>query len=333
MRFLVTGAAGFIGSHVCVKLKSEGHEVVGIDNFSPYYSANLKKERVQILLTNNQIQLIECNILDLESLKSAFEHSKPDIVIHLAAQAGVRLPIEESQKYIDSNVTGFLNVFLACTAHAVKNLLYASSSSVYGDNTPTPYEETWKELNPKSIYGATKLANEVMAPVLAKQLGMRVRAMRFFTVYGPWGRPDMAYFRIAAAALGEGNFTLFGDGSIMRDFTNINDVVQSIFLLARELTGRSLGTHDIVNIGGGRPLSMNFLIETICKHLGSTFTLNHKTEISVDSKITVASSNYLQTLVGKQKFTTLEDGLEEFCYWIKSDSVLPSVKSWINSTS
>jgi UDP-glucuronate 4-epimerase len=196
MKILVTGAAGFVGSHVLKKLKELDEEVSGIDNFSTYYSAEYKKLRLDYLGLNQNSDVIKCDISDYEQLNQSVSALKPDYIVHLAAQAGVRLSLKDSSSYISANVVGFQNVIRSSVENGVKGILYASSSSVYGDSASTPYRETTISIRPKSLYGVTKLSNELFAEIQSKSSNLRLRGLRYFTVYGPWGRPDMAYFRM-----------------------------------------------------------------------------------------------------------------------------------------
>jgi UDP-glucuronate 4-epimerase len=331
VKLLVTGAAGFVGSHVFKRLCDLGIEVRGIDNFSSYYSVQYKLERLYNFRRDWESHIQHCDISEPLQLRDLILSYRPDYVIHLAAQAGVRLSLPESDKYISSNVLGFQNIVKASIESGVRGILYASSSSVYGDSTPTPYHERSLSLRPKSIYGVTKLSNELFAEIYAKSSGLIFRGLRYFTVYGPWGRPDMAYFRIASASLGEGEFTLFGDGSIKRDFTYIDDVVGNTIALVEDMQRRSLGYHDIVNIGGGRPLDMNYLIQTISNVSGNIPKINSAMESNLDSRVTMADNSYLKSILGHLKFTDLEIGVERLMDWASQDSIRPQLIKWIQS--
>lgn len=330
MRVLVTGAAGFVGSHLCRKLSDLNFQVYGIDNFSNYYSVDYKKARLRALNLENEIKV--CDIAYYEQINSAITYFRPNYVINLAAQAGVRLALARSDSYIEANVLGFQNVIRACIENDVKGILYASSSSVYGDSTPTPYKENTFLLRPKSIYGTTKLANELFAEIQSKSSKLRLRGLRYFTVYGPWGRPDMAYFRIAAAALGQGQFTLFGDGTTKRDFTYIDDVVNSTIALLKDLSLRNETFNDVVNIGGSRPLEINYLIDLISRSGDSPLTINNDKENTLDSKVTMADKSYLQSILGEVKFTNLEQGVNNVMDWARRDNIRPNLLNWIRST-
>lgn len=329
---LVTGVAGFIGSHLFKSLKEAGVDVLGIDNFSSYYSVEYKKTRLKKLgISQTKAEVIECDISKYEQLDLIMSKFKPEYVINLAAQAGVRLSLEESSSYVLSNIIGFQNIVRASVKNKVKGILYASSSSVYGDSAPIPYKETHSGLKPNSIYGVTKLSNEMFAEIYAKSYDLRFRGLRFFTVYGPWGRPDMAYFRIAAAALGQGQFQLFGDGSIKRDFTFIEDVTKSTFALLNDLTKKSSGFNDVINIGGNRPMDINYLIHLISKSGDSPISVQIGQESKLDLAITSADNSYLESILGKIEFTELETGIVSLMDWARQEDVRGMLKNWTNS--
>jgi UDP-glucuronate 4-epimerase len=332
VKILITGAAGFIGSHLFKATLDLGEDVIGIDNLSDYYSVDYKVNRLAHLGLSKTKKFIECDISDFQQIESIILRVKPDYVVHLAAQAGVRIKLADSDSYISSNIIGFHNVVRAAMNSDVKGVLYASSSSVYGDATPTPYKESAVSLRPKSIYGVTKLSNELFAEIQSKSSKLRFRGLRYFTVYGPWGRPDMAYFRIAAASLGQGSFTLFGDGSVRRDFTYIDDVVDKTITLLMDLARRSEGFNDVVNVGGSRPLDMSYLIELISKRGDNRLQINQTTENKSDSLITMADNTYLKSIIGESKFTDLESGVELLMDWAKGDTIRGELLNWIKST-
>ena len=332
MKILVTGAAGFVGSHLFKKLKDIGVDVYGIDNFSSYYSVEYKALRLRDLGIDRDTDIEQCDISEYKQIGKTISTFKPTYIIHLAAQAGVRLSLSDSNSYISTNIGGFQNIIRSAIENDVKGIVYASSSSVYGDSTPTPYTENAVSLRPKSIYGASKLTNELLAEIQAKSSKLIFRGLRYFTVYGPWGRPDMAYFRIVASALGEGKFTLFGDGSIQRDFTFIDDVVDNTITLFKDLTRREAHFNDIVNIGGSRPLAMSYLIDLIADRTGQKLDIMKADESKLDSRITMADNSYLKSIVGELKFTDLEKGIERLIDWAKRDSIRPNLLNWIEST-
>jgi UDP-glucuronate 4-epimerase len=276
--------------------------------------------------------VLKCDISDYGKLNQLVSSIRPEYIIHLAAQAGVRLSLKDSTSYVSANVAGFQNIVRSSVENGVKGIVYASSSSVYGDSTPTPYKETSISLRPKSLYGVTKLSNELFAEIQSKSSNLRFRGLRYFTVYGPWGRPDMAYFRIAAAALGQGKFTLFGDGTIKRDFTYIDDVVENTIALFRDLTRQDEKFNDIVNIGGSRPLEMNYLIDLISKRGSHPIDLARGEESKLDSRITMADNSYLKLILGELKFTDLEEGIENLMKWASQENIKPSLTNWIQST-
>ena len=330
LKILITGGAGFVGSHLCKKLVEVGFQIRAVDCFSNYYSVDYKKIRLSALNLEDITTI--CDISNFGQINEIIRAYRPRYVFNLAAQAGVRLGLEESESYIEANVKGFHNVIRSCIENDVEGILYASSSSVYGDATPTPYKENSISLRPKSIYGTTKLANELFAEIQAKSSKLRFRGLRYFTVYGPWGRPDMAYFRIAAAALGQGTFTLFGDGTIKRDFTFIDDVVNNSLALLEDLSFRKEGFNDIVNIGGSRPLEMNYLIDVISQKGDFRIDINKMKENKLDSLITMADNSYLKSIVGDLKFTDLEEGVERLMNWAKDERIKPRLLEWIQST-
>lgn len=331
-KILVTGGAGFIGSHVVNELLDRGYRVVAVDSFTNYYSVELKQLRANELTKRGNFVFEQIDISDFAQIENLFSNHKFDGVIHLAAQAGVRLPLDESWRYIESNVVGFYNVLRKTIETNIQNFIYASSSSVYGDLSPLPYSESSKVLSPKSFYGATKLNNEQSAVILAAGRKISTRGLRFFTVYGPWGRPDMAYFRLMAAALGKHDFHLFGDGSVERDFTYIDDVTRTTVDLYEDLSRSKIGTNDIVNIGGQRPLSMNFLVELIQEISGKSFDVSIEQSNRNDSQKTVADNSYLQSLIGNRSFTPLEEGISNFYSWMTQPNIIENTEKWIKSS-
>jgi len=331
MKYLVTGAAGFIGSHLCHKLTTQGNEVIAIDNFSDYYDINLKKLRVEKLLTPLQLKVLSVDIGDKNVIDELISSCKPEVVINLAAQAGVRLPTDQIHKYVNSNLVGFSNVLQSTVSNKIPYFLYASSSSVYGDQAAIPYTESEQKLHPNSFYGATKLANELLTPTLVKNSSTIARGLRFFTVYGPWGRPDMAYFRMIANVASGSEFNFFGDGSVERDFTYIDDAVNSVIELSKEFEKRKPGYSDVVNLGGGRPLSMNYLIENINKISKAEVKFNRQSSNSNDAKKTMSDSKYIQSLIGSKPETKLEDGINKTYQWALQPEISTQLNNWVKS--
>jgi UDP-glucuronate 4-epimerase len=333
VKFLVTGAAGFIGAHLASKLAFMGHQIVAVDNFSDYYAAELKKLRVDKLLSVKEIEFHECDISDRGQANSLFLKNTFDSVFHLAAQPGVRLPNSEYFKYVDNNLVAFENILSATVSSRTPNFLYASSSSVYGNSKLIPYSEKEKGLEPVSFYGATKLANEILVPSLVRNSATKARGMRFFTVYGPWGRPDMAYFRIIAKALVGSPFAVFGDGNVIRDFTYVSDVIESIIGLNQELSDHPFGFSDFVNIGGGKPSSLNGMIAQICTQLEFTSKFENAEFNINDVEGTHADTSYLYALTGNRPATSLQEGLAYVIDWAKAPDIRSKLKEWVASVS
>ncbi len=331
MKILVTGAAGFIGSALCHKLVGFGHDLLAIDNFSTYYDVSLKMARVNELLKPLKIDVMDLDISDDKKVNSLITESKFDVVINLAAQAGVRLPIQDTDKYVESNLVGFSNILRSTIANKVPYFLYASSSSVYGNKAAIPYIETEQNLHPASFYGATKLANELLTPTLVQNSATVARGLRFFTVYGPWGRPDMAYFRMIANTVSGSEFNFFGDGSVERDFTYIEDAVNSVVALIDELKTRKPGYSDVVNLGGGRPLSMNYLLQTVGEISKKEVKFNRQNSNANDAIKTMSDSTYIQSLIGSKPSIKLEDGIEKTIRWAMREDIAPNLNNWVNS--
>lgn len=332
MTVLVTGAAGFIGSKLAQSLSISGERVVGVDSFNDFYSIGLKRIRVQKLLAPSGVEVREFDITNNTALKKLLEEIQPTSIYHLAAQAGVRLPINQVKNYVDSNLVGFSNVLTNAVEQEIPNLLYASSSSVYGNSKNLPYNESDFTIRPVSFYGATKLSNELIVPTLVRGSSTRARGLRLFTVYGSWGRPDMAYFRLINSALNDANFDLFGDGKVTRDFTYIDDVIFTIQQLARELSLRTPTFSDVVNVGGGNPASMNEMIDIISTHVGVTLKINKVGMHHNDVESTNADPSYLQSLIGVSPKTQLLEGLSHVIEWGRMSKIRENLPNWIKSS-
>jgi UDP-glucuronate 4-epimerase len=332
VKYLVTGAAGFIGSNLSARLVNSGHEVLGVDNYSPYYSPDLKHLRVAQLLSPLGVKVIDSDLSDLNRTQELVHNFSPDTIIHLAAQPGVRTPLGKSYQYIQNNLVGYANILQSAVIENTPNFLYASSSSVYGNSTNVPYEESDTSIRPISIYGATKLANEMLTPSYIQGSKTKCRGMRFFTVYGPWGRPDMAYFRVINSVLNGGEFKKFGDGSIKRDFTYVEDITASIELLSQELIQRATGYSDIVNIGGGNPYSLNDLIQVIEQQTGIVAKILLSDGNPNDTTYTRADVNLLKELTGFTPKVNLSEGVTATIEWAKNTKILKSLPAWIAST-
>lgn len=331
MRILVTGAAGFIGSALCKKLHFLGHNVTAIDNFSDYYDITLKQLRVKELLTPLEIEVLNLDICDSIAIEKIIKSIKPDLLIHLAAQAGVRLKVNECHKYVESNLVGFSNILISTVENKVPYFLYASSSSVYGDRASIPYKESENNLHPNSFYGGTKLTNEILTSTLVANSETVARGLRFFTVYGPWGRPDMAYFRMLANTLVNSKLKIFGDGSVERDFTFIDDATNAIELLIDELKIHPKGYSDVVNVGGGHPVSINKLIEVVEKISNKRLVFEKYDRNLTDVSKTMADASKLFRLTGYRPKTEIETGILETFKWASKKNTLVNLQKWIES--
>ena len=330
-KVIVTGCAGFIGFHTCKKLIQEGYSVLGLDNINDYYDKNLKLNRLDNLknLLNkktNRWQFVKCDIENEYLIKTNFNSFNPDIVINLAAQAGVRYSIKNPKSYIKSNLVGFANILEACRDINVKNLLYASSSSVYGGNLKTPFKETDITNYPISLYAATKSSNELMAQSYSHLYKIPCTGLRFFTVYGPWGRPDMAPMIFANAILNKKPIKLFNYGNMKRDFTFIDDIVEAIFLCckkpAKSITSTnneySIGQsapHLIFNVGNNKPTNLIDFVETIEDILNIKAIKEYRPIEKGDVKETFADIDSLKNWISFSPNTSLEKGMRIFLNW------------------
>ena len=331
MTTLVTGAAGFVGSHLVKFLHSSGEKVFALDNFNDYYSPNLKELRVKTLIPSD-VNVIDIDLSNRGKLSHLIDISKPKTVYHMAAQAGVRVRIEETEKYVSSNLVGFTNILEQCVTKKVPNFLFASSSSVYGNSKNSPFVETDTSISPISFYGATKLSNEYMAKSLVRGSQTKARGLRFFTVYGPWGRPDMAYFRIANSLINQKVFTLFGAGDAIRDFTYIDDVINATFELGKELSERiQPGYFDVVNVGGGSPHSMKDLISEFETVSNQKLQMKYSEKIEKDVNLTTADPTYLQKLTNFMPQISLQSGVKSFFDWAKDVTISSELDYWENS--
>jgi len=308
VKVLVTGVAGFIGMHCAQKLLALGAEVVGIDNLSPYYSVELKRDRLKQL----PIRFYESDIADASSLGSLFESEKPDAVLHLAAQAGVRYSLENPSTYVQANLVGFANLLECCRRHPPRHLVFASSSSVYGSNPHLPWSESHNVDHPVSLYAATKKSNELMAHVYSHLYGLQTTGLRFFTVYGPWGRPDMSPMLFARAIMENQAIQVFNHGDMQRDFTYVDDVVEgTIRVLERP------SRYAIYNIGNHQPVALLDYIALLERALGRKAQLEMKPMQPGDVKATYADTRALRNAVGFAPDTPLATGLERFAAWFR----------------
>jgi UDP-glucuronate 4-epimerase len=304
----VTGVAGFIGMHCAQRLSARGDEVVGIDNLSPYYSVDLKRDRLKQL----NIAFHQLDIADAAALGSLFEHGKPDAVLHLAAQAGVRYSLENPAAYVQSNLVGFANLLECCRRHPPRHLVFASSSSVYGNNAALPWSEDQNVDHPVSLYAATKKSNELMAHVYSHLFGLNATGLRYFTVYGPWGRPDMSVMLFAHAIMEGRPIQVFNHGDMERDFTYIDDIVEGTL---RVLDRPS--RYAVYNIGNHEPVALLDYIGALEAALGKKASLEMRPMQPGDVKATYADTTALKNAVGFAPSTPLATGLERFAAWFK----------------
>ena len=320
MRFLITGAAGFIGMHLSIRLLDMGHEVIGIDNLNSYYNVKLKKDRLKLLHSKNyQFIFFELDILDFKNLNLIFKQNDIDYVIHLAAQAGVRYSLENPKAYIDTNLVGFYNILEMCKAYPIKHFFYASSSSVYGLNENHPWKETDDTDSPVALYGATKKSNELMAFSYSNLYNIKSTGMRFFTVYGPWGRPDMSLFIFTKSIFENTEIKLFNNGDMVRDFTYVDDVVESIIrLLKNDFTYEKPNYyHEVFNIGSGKPIKLIDYLTLIEKEIGRKGVIKYLPMQKGDIKITSANSNKLRDFVDFSPTKSVNEGIKHFVQWYK----------------
>jgi len=329
-RVLLTGAAGFVGFHVTEALLGEGVEVLGIDNLTPYYDPALKQARLDRLLPRNGFSFEPIDIADYDALQAAFASYKPDVVIHLAAQAGVRYSLENPRAYASSNLDGFLSVLEACRHNPVSHLIYASSSSVYGANAKVPFSEHDGADHPVSLYAATKRANELMAHSYAHLYGIPVTGLRFFTVYGPWGRPDMAYFKFTKAILEGQPIDVYAEAEMSRDFTYVDDIREAIVRLASlppasdpdfdrlaPDPATAAAPYRIYNIGNHTPVRLDRFIAVIEDACGRSAIKRHLAMQPGDVRATYADVSGLTGRVGFRPDTPIEEGIARFVAWYR----------------
>jgi len=330
-RVLVTGTAGFIGFHLSRRLLQQGYQVTGIDNLNPYYDVNLKKARLDQLTTDKNFIFKQMDLADREGMAILFETSSFDVVVNLAAQAGVRYSIQNPHAYVESNLVGFINILEGCRHHDVKHLVYASSSSVYGANTKMPFSIHHNIDHPVSLYAATKKANELMAHTYSHLYGLCSTGLRFFTVYGPWGRPDMALFLFTKAILEGEPIKVFNHGKMQRGFTYIDDIVEGVVRVMGKLPqpnpewhgdapdpGTSYAPYRIYNIGNNNPVELTEFIETIEKALGKEAKKEYLDLQPGDVPATYADIDDLSKDVGFAPRTPIDRGIEQFITWYKS---------------
>lgn len=330
MKILVTGAAGFIGMHLCKKLIDLNYLVIGLDNINSYYDTSLKYARLnelgiakqdiyynRLISSNDNFNFIELDLTDAGNLIALFAKENFDIVINLAAQAGVRYSITNPKDYISSNIDGFFNLLEACRTFPPKHLIYASSSSVYGNHNDGPFKTSHNTDRPISLYAATKKTNELMAYTYAQLYNIPSTGLRFFTVYGPWGRPDMAYFSFTANIIEHKNIALYNNGDLKRDFTYIDDITESIERLIPLIPQTQNGEvpYRLLNIGNEKPIEVKKFVEILENHLGRKAIIDYKPMQPGDVMLTYADTTEIEHLTNFKPNTPLEHGLKNFVSW------------------
>ena len=329
-KILVTGASGFIGFHLSELLLNNNYEVVGIDNMNDYYDVRLKEGRLETLKKYNNYTFYKIDLKDKESIDKLFKEYKFDYVINLAAQAGVRYSIENPYAYVDSNLVGFVNILEACRNYPVKHLLYASSSSVYGGNKVAPFSTEHQVDHPVSLYAATKKSNELMAHTYSHLYKIPTTGLRFFTVYGPWGRPDMAYFSFTDAIINDKPIKVFNHGKMERDFTYIDDIVEAIYKLlplapkanpewdeTKDKQSESFAPYKVYNIGNNQPVQLEKFISVLEDKIGKKAVKNYMEMQPGDVVKTYADTSDLEKAINFKPSTSIEEGLEKFANWYK----------------
>ncbi len=330
-KILVTGVAGFIGFHLCKKLLTLGQEVVGLDNINDYYDVNLKKDRLAQLEGQKNFQFYKLNLSDTKGIAELFADCQPERVVHLAAQAGVRYSLQNPHTYVDSNLVGFINILEGCRHGKVKHLVFASSSSVYGANKKTPFSVHDNVDHPLSLYAATKKANELMAHSYSHLYGLPTTGLRFFSAYGPWGRPDMALFMFTKAILEGRPIDVFNKGQMRRDFTYIDDIIEGVVRVLDKIPqpnpewsgykpdpGTSSAPYRIYNIGNNNPVELMHFIEILEECLGKKATKNFLPIQPGDVPVNFADIEDLERDVGFKPSTPVEVGIPRFVDWYRS---------------
>jgi len=330
-KILVTGAAGFIGFHLCEKLIKQDYTVVGLDNINNYYDTNLKISRLKRIEDYHNFKFVMLNIAEREPLSEIFSNEKFDMVVHLAAQAGVRYSLVNPYAYVESNINGFLNILEGCRHNSIKHLVYASSSSIYGANTKMPFSVHHNVDHPVSLYAATKKSNELMAHAYSNLYGIPTTGLRFFTVYGPWGRPDMAYFSFTKAILDGKPIDVFNSGRMKRDFTYIDDIVDGVMRVLLKIPvpntnwdganpdpGTSYAPYRLYNIGNNNPVELMHFIKILEQCIGKKANMNMLPMQPGDVTATFADIDDLCKDTGFKPNTPIEKGLEYFVDWYKS---------------
>ena len=328
---LVTGAAGFIGFHLAKRLLALGYHVIGVDNINEYYDVLLKKDRLKILEGNSNFKFFKIDLSNKKKLNQLFKEKQMHIIVNLAAQAGVRYSLDNPHSYVRSNLNGFVNILEACRHYHVEHLIYASSSSVYGANMNIPFSTKDSVDHPISLYAASKKANELMAHTYSHLFQLPTTGLRFFTVYGPWGRPDMAYYSFTRDIMEGNTIKVFNNGNMSRDFTYIDDIVEGIIRLLNSPPksnpdwdrenpepSSSYAPYKVYNIGNNRPIKLLDFIRTLEQLIGKKAKIEFVPMQPGDVKETYADISDLQTDVGFYPTTTIEEGLAHFVDWYKN---------------
>ncbi len=330
MRVLVTGTAGFIGLHLAERLLNEGHQVFGADSVTDYYDVRLKEDRLNLLRQHPGFVEYRIDIAEAEKVQSLFSEAEPDVVYNLAAQAGVSQSLKDPWAYSHSNIEGFLSILEACRAHPVQHLIFASTSSIYGANRSLPFVETQGTQHPLTLYAASKKANEMMAHAYANLFGIPATGVRFFTVYGPWGRPDMALFKFTKAILAGEVIDVYDIDNMQRDFTYVEDIVEGLVRLMLVVpsteesqtsesdldpSGSPVAPYRILNIGNGRIEKLARYIEVLEAKLGREAKINHLPLQPYDVSATWADTSALKALTGYAPSTTIDEGVGKFVDW------------------
>ncbi len=330
MKILLTGAAGFIGMHTTERLLARGDTVVGVDNLNDYYDVRLKEARLARLTPHANFSFHKLDVADRDGMTALFAAEQPERVIHLAAQAGVRYSLTNPHAYVESNLTGFMNILEGCRHNGVAHLAYASSSSVYGGNTALPFDEHQNLDHPISMYAATKKANELMAHTYSHLFGLPTTGLRFFTVYGPWGRPDMALFLFTRAILAGEPINVFNNGDMVRDFTYVDDIVEGVIRVTDKIAtpdpafdpahpdpATSNAPYRVFNIGNNRPTPLMDYIGALEGALGITAQKNFLPMQLGDVPATAANTDALDAWVGFKPDTRVVDGIKRFVDWYR----------------
>ncbi len=321
MSILVTGSAGFIGFHFCNHiLTNSKKKIIGVDNINNYYDIKLKKKRLKILNDKNNFKFYKIDIKNLNSLEKIFKNNKIDFVVNLAAQAGVRYSIENPKSYFDSNIIGFFNVLDLCKKYKIKHLISASTSSVYGDNDKFPIKENYNTDKPLAFYAATKKSNEIMAYSYSKIYNLPITMLRFFTVYGPWGRPDMFLYKYVDAAFNNKNINLFNKGDHVRDFTYVEDVVKCIDKLTKQIPKKKI-PYEIYNIGSNKPVFLRKFIDEIDKLLQIKPKITNVKMQTGDIYKTHSDTNKIFKKINFRPKTNYKVGIKNFVEWYKKYNV------------